>query len=616
VLLYQLLTGKTPYHLSSLSVSEILQELEQQPLIKPSERLRQLKLSNERRHGVSRLNSDLDAIVMKALAVDAADRYQFPQLMQDDLQNYLTKHPVSAVEANRWYWLSKFISRHKTIVISSFLIALALMFVTGQSVVQSQRLKRERDRAFEHQSYAEQITAYLVSAFTEADPRSNNKKEKTAGEILDESIARLDEVKLESEVDIRLRETLARASFGLGDYLTARDLLETALTRMQIESPGQGALLDQRSQLEGRTDTELELIARISAQIAEIRIGLGDNKTAQYDIQRAIMIYEQLGKQPDLIPLLSIRAMASYNLGQRSHAQTDYEHALSLSKVHHGENSFQQLKLLAGLASIVGAEQGDEAAIPLQLDVVRVYEHHQMVDEHYGASLHRLAKMYRSTDQLEQAFEVAQKAKAVYEQVFGNQHIKIAYTLNTLGGIEQQRKNLSQAEEHYIQSLALKEQNFSTKIHPTISTGANNLATLYADQGEHEKAIEWFRLATTVGAEFWDNNHVNAITMNVNFGQSLAKTGQYQEARAVFLSSLEGADHSESYHTQSDHKVLLNTELAALGLRDKDIAVVDFYLQSARELLNSQAEFEEKTKLRFQQVEQQLDDQKNQREAY
>jgi WD40 repeat protein/serine/threonine protein kinase/tetratricopeptide (TPR) repeat protein len=126
VLLYELLTGKTPFDSNRLleagfnEVRRIICE-EQPP--RPSTRLRTLGADEQtdvakRRQSdppelLNRLRGDLDWIVMKCLEKDRARRYDTANGLAVDVQRHLQNQPVVACPPSYLYRLRKLVRRHK-----------------------------------------------------------------------------------------------------------------------------------------------------------------------------------------------------------------------------------------------------------------------------------------------------------------------------------------------------------------------------------------------------------------------------------------------------------------------------------------------------------------------
>lgn len=134
VLLYQLITGQLPHDTVGLPLPHAVRRITESPPIPPSERL-------------SRLDDDVETIILKCLALDPARRYQTADELGRDLAHYLAGNPIEAKRDNAWYVLKKNIQRHKTgLGLASLFFALVLGFAATMTV-QSARLTVERDTA-------------------------------------------------------------------------------------------------------------------------------------------------------------------------------------------------------------------------------------------------------------------------------------------------------------------------------------------------------------------------------------------------------------------------------------------------------------------------------------
>ncbi|HSU54170.1 MAG TPA: serine/threonine-protein kinase [Candidatus Dormibacteraeota bacterium] len=195
VLLYELLTGKTPFDqkdLLALGTEEMRRTLREREPLRPSKRFGALPIkdmieaASRRRDTTPRLESvlrgDLDWIVMKALEKDRGRRYETANGLALDIQRYLHNEPVTARPPSRWYRLRKLVRRNRAVFAAGTGIALALaigfdvstwMFFRERSARKEQvRLREVASRALENEGHLrlqaenrERVTqaAFLIS---------------------------------------------------------------------------------------------------------------------------------------------------------------------------------------------------------------------------------------------------------------------------------------------------------------------------------------------------------------------------------------------------------------------------------------------------------------------
>lgn len=156
VLLYELLTGVTPFDAKELTQSglegmrRMIKEVEP---AKPSTRLERARtgpLAGAVRFLVER---DLDWIVMKCLEKDRTRRYSTAQELASDLQRYLNQEPVLARPQSAAYRMRKAVRRHRTAFAALAAIFLAVAAGTTASIWQAVRATRaERDAEWRRRS--------------------------------------------------------------------------------------------------------------------------------------------------------------------------------------------------------------------------------------------------------------------------------------------------------------------------------------------------------------------------------------------------------------------------------------------------------------------------------
>jgi serine/threonine protein kinase len=146
VLLYELLTGKTPFdsrELARAGLEKMRRTLCEDEPHRPSTRLNtfhgeELTKAAQCRHvEASRLQSllhgDLDWIAMRALEKDRSRRYATANSLAADVRHFLNNEPVSARPPSRLYRLRKLIRRNKVVFAAGAVVAAALFCGLGAS---------------------------------------------------------------------------------------------------------------------------------------------------------------------------------------------------------------------------------------------------------------------------------------------------------------------------------------------------------------------------------------------------------------------------------------------------------------------------------------------------
>ena len=162
VLLYELLTGKTPLdsrELIQAGFEEVCRRIREEEAPAPSKRISSLEqeelktLATNRR--VNRTNlpailrGDLDWIVMKAVEKDRARRYSTADALSQDIERYLCGEPVTAVPPSAAYLVGKFIRRKRGLISAVGAVTATLLIATVVSTWLAFTAARARDRLAE-----------------------------------------------------------------------------------------------------------------------------------------------------------------------------------------------------------------------------------------------------------------------------------------------------------------------------------------------------------------------------------------------------------------------------------------------------------------------------------
>jgi eukaryotic-like serine/threonine-protein kinase len=136
VVLYELLTGTRPYGLkSAASIGALDQAIATLEVKKPSLQLLEQSSAATRASGAERLarqlRGDLDAVVLKALAKEPAQRYPSAAAMAEDLRRHLDGKPIRARPARIAYRVSKFVWRNRALVGVSAAAVVAILAAVG-----------------------------------------------------------------------------------------------------------------------------------------------------------------------------------------------------------------------------------------------------------------------------------------------------------------------------------------------------------------------------------------------------------------------------------------------------------------------------------------------------
>jgi serine/threonine protein kinase/tetratricopeptide (TPR) repeat protein len=234
VLLYELLTGTTPFEsetLKHVGFDEMRRLIREEEPPTPSRRLS--TLAAERRSTVSErrgvdgrrlgqlLRGELDWVVMRALEKDRTRRYESASALAADVERYLADEPVEAGPPSKAYRLRKFMRRNRRGLIAAGAVAAALAAATVVSTWQAVRATAAVTAERRVRTQSEKVNEILGSIFQDLDPRAEEREGKPLRVLLGE---RLDRATRDLDWDVvgdplavaKLQLTLGRSQLEWG----------------------------------------------------------------------------------------------------------------------------------------------------------------------------------------------------------------------------------------------------------------------------------------------------------------------------------------------------------------------------------------------------------------
>ena len=134
VILYNMLTGQYPYDVSGPTL-EVLQNIQKAEPVRPRQIIR-------------KFDSDVEAILLTALAGERSERYQSAADLQADIENWLQGRPIRVRSISTMYVLRKIIARHRyttTVVVMLLLIILGFGYFSFNLYLTTKEAEQVQD---------------------------------------------------------------------------------------------------------------------------------------------------------------------------------------------------------------------------------------------------------------------------------------------------------------------------------------------------------------------------------------------------------------------------------------------------------------------------------------
>jgi len=175
VLLYELLTGRTPFDQRELLASgldEMRRTIREKEPVKPSTRLSTLvaadlkatagRQQTEPPKLIHLIRGDLDWIVMKCLEKDRVRRYETANGLARDVERHLNNELITARPPSNWYRLQKLVQRNRLTFAAGGTVAVVMLIALVVLLFSNVRIRRET---------AEKVAAWSAAQASERQAR-------------------------------------------------------------------------------------------------------------------------------------------------------------------------------------------------------------------------------------------------------------------------------------------------------------------------------------------------------------------------------------------------------------------------------------------------------------
>lgn len=487
LLLYRLLTGARPFEVDGGSRGELREAILGSEPKMPSRAAAEADTGTveARRSAADRmareLRGDLDAIILRCLRKDPADRYRDVGELDADLENYLNSLPVSAAKGGRLYRARKYFGRHPWATPALVAAVLAGMAYVGVQRSHEQALEAERNAARAEATRAEAVKSFMVDLFRSVDPWSSPDPETGRNITVRTALATgAERARAELAEQPRIKTELLAAIAGVYKNLGLREdalpLLEEALATARDVDP-----------------QDPVLTTAVLLQLGRLYNGLGRGDSARIVLNSVLEGAAELEAPHD-----TTRATTLGELGDNAYALNDYESAESFYR------------------------RAD--SLMLELDGITA--------EQRAAVQHGLSNVYSTMDRLPEAREAAELRVELLTDALGPDAPPTAAALVRLADVLDLSGEDEASVPMYRRAAGILERALGEEHVSTLNT-LNNLALTLDDVGRTAESIEVLRRVVEIRTQetgIWDANTADAMQ---NLAAVLRQDGDAEEAEEL-----------------------------------------------------------------------------------
>jgi serine/threonine protein kinase len=558
VLLYELLTGKHPYFTENVGLVEGATLICNEPP-KPF------------RTWGAPYDEDLETIVFKALEKEPAQRYQSVLALSEDIQRYLHNMPIQARPPSTIYQLRKLISRHRLAFAASLALVVLLIAFTITTIVQTQRIRAERDRANLEAAAARQVSDFLGSLFRKANTNRNSSPANiTVQELLDQGSQRLEkELADQPEIRARLLEDIANAYNTTTPYEKA-----VSAAKQSIEI---------RQKLYGPGGSELE--AQPWGILASIRHNQGNYKEAAEASLRALEIRRKYQPESDAKHVGDlVNAAAAYNqLGDFPTAERYIKEAVELDRKYGRAKTREFASVLDTYAGILRRNGDFRGALPMLRESLELKQG-KASEIQILTTMNEIGLAANLGGDPEEAVTTYRKMLELAPKFFGPDHpnicilrSNIAASLNLLGRHKEAEQSV---REGLAKFLSLPEM----AKHPQLADFYWALAESLAGQGKSVEADSEFRMALQLYTTRLGPRDFKTANAHHQLARNEIRLGRGESALKHAQESVSIIEELKRTGTPAYGMAQLTTGMALQSLNRK--AEARPYLERAQQLLS------------------------------
>ena len=324
LLLFLLVTGELPFELKEFSTAEMVRVVCERQPPKPSEKAPR-----------AGLDSDIDAIVLKALRKEPEARYAGVDQLISDLDAYLGGRPVAAHQGSFRYYAGKFARRYKLALAAAALLAATVLTGIGGVIRQARIADVERRfaNAERQKAEAERQIADVERQKAEARAEDLRKLSNSLLSEIDDAIQRIPGSTAAQKLLVSaVSEHLSRAAKDAFDDPQLQLDLANAYTRLANvqASPYEQNIGDVRGALTSLDQAVSIAVAVVRRQPAneaavhalglaeesrsEVLFGIGRAREAVATMRLAVGSFAELATRPNALPGGLIEAARAYGV--------------------------------------------------------------------------------------------------------------------------------------------------------------------------------------------------------------------------------------------------------------------------------------------------------------
>jgi serine/threonine-protein kinase len=598
ILLYELVSGRSPYRSEGLGRAEVQQLVVSGPAEPPSAAVfrtaaRDAPADVAGARGLSpdrlarTLRGDLDNVAAMALRVEPHRRYASVGALADDVRRFLEGRPVSARPDTFAYRASKFVRRRKLAVAAAGVVAASVAAGLAGTLWQAREAVRQARTA-------EQVKRFALGLFEVADPDVAKGREMTARELLDRAVPRIrTELAGQPEIEAEMLLFVGNIEHHLGLHGEARPLFERALELRRARPGDELGVAEAEVALaavafsDGRIEDAEVLMSRAFERrrrrlgpahaetavaqglLGRIRFERGDIAAAGTLLDEAVALQRRRGPevQAELAANVTTLGRVRQRRGDLPGAEALYREALDIRRRLHGEEHSGVAEALFNLATLM-RERGDLAGAEAQYRALLVRDRKLLgpESEAVGLDLNSLGATLVSRGACEEAEGLLRESVRVFAPAGRAEGAQLHLPLYNLARALRCRGRAAEAEAIGRDALA-RARALLGDAHVSTAAVRCELARILGARGAHAEARALASEAVSALRPQLAADHLRLADALLAQGQVELAAGRPAEAESRLREAVGALTRrfGERDWRTGEARLVLAEDLAALG---------------------------------------------------
>ena len=480
-------------------------------------------------------DADIAAILAKASAESAANRYASVDAFAKDIERYLTHEPVEARPATSLYQVQKLIERRWPWVLVA---SLFVVIIAGATL----RVVSERDRAqvAEQTAIRERKVAEGERDRTAQAEQATAKQRDRATEAEVAALAERDRAKVSEAQAVREknRATQAEASAQQTSEFLVSVFDSSNPNADSGDIPASKLLAAAEARLEREMHGQPATQAALYSTLARVQSNMGSPTQSRQNIRRAIAIERKLNRPLELARMLTLEFRNDVSKLDNANLVALANEALALREKFAPADSEEIAEALAFAAYAQRATSGDlKGAERLIARSIAIREKRDPTSLGMAETMHIAGQVYGVLGQRETAIECYRRAIAIKQDKLGAGHPEVLLSLQYLAGELNRMRQFAEAEVIF-RRIVLQNEKLHGRQNVNMLRPLIYLGTLLTTTGRSSEALQLGQEALQIAEKTVGRDSTYAALAMGNIGSALIALGDDQAAAKQFREAL------------------------------------------------------------------------------